>query len=188
MIISEIASDMMILRLDEIREHFEDAIKFRIVILTNHQTTSRMKNTGFSIENILDKKTRIEVWDIEKIMSLDIGGTESAPVEIDFVELFGTGIEALQADVNPNVKSYLCVLPGEYLSRIYDIYGQRILQSNVRSFLNFTGGTNKGMRNTLLLEPEKFFHTTMVSLLLLLITRPKERVDSFLLLTYTTCK
>ena len=49
MIISEIASDMMILpRLDEIREHFEDAIKFRIVILTNHQTTSRMKNTGFS--------------------------------------------------------------------------------------------------------------------------------------------
>ena len=144
-------------RLDEIREPFEDAIKFRIVILTNQQTTARVKNTGFSIENILDKKTRIEVWDIEKIMSLDLGGTDSAPVEIDFVELFGSGIEALQADVNPNVKSYLCVLPGEYLSKIYDIYGQRILQSNVRSFLNFTGGTNKGMRNTLLLEPEKFF-------------------------------
>ena len=144
-------------RLDEIREHFEHAIKFRIVILTNQQTTARMKNTGFSIENILDKKTRIEVWDIEKIMSLDLGGTDSAPVEIDFVELFGSGIEALQADVNPNVKSYLCVLPGEYLSKIYDIYGQRILQSNVRSFLNFTMGTNKGMRNTLLLEPEKFF-------------------------------
>ena len=144
-------------RLDEIREHFEQAIKFRIVILTNQQTTTRMKNTGFSIENILDKKTRIEVWDIEKIMSLDLGGTDSAPVEIDFVELFGAGIEALQADVNPNVKSYLCVLPGEYLSKIYDIYGQRILQSNVRSFLNFTGGANKGMRNTLLTEPTKFF-------------------------------
>ena len=144
-------------RLDEIRDNFEDAISFRIVILTNQQTTTRLKNTGFSIDNIQNKKARIEVWDIENIMSLDIGGTDSAPVEIDLVELFGSGIQALQADVNPNVKSYLCVLPGEYLSKIYEIYGQRILQSNVRSFLNFTGGTNKGMRNTLLLEPEKFF-------------------------------
>ena len=144
-------------RLDEIKDQLEDAKDIRIVILTNHQATARVKNSGFSVENIQGNKTRIDIYDIEQIMALDLGGTDSAPVEIDFVELFGSGIRALQADVNPNVKSYLCVLPGEYLSRLFEIHGQKILQSNVRSFLNFTGGTNKGMRNTLLLEPEKFF-------------------------------
>ena len=111
-------------RLDEIKDQLEDAKDIRIVILTNHQATARVKNSGFSVENIQGKKTRIDIYDIEQIMALDLGGTDSAPVEIDFVELFGSGIRALQADVNPNVKSYLCVLPGEFLSRLFEIHGQ----------------------------------------------------------------
>jgi len=58
---------------------------------------------------------------------------------------------------NSKHKSYLCVLPATYLSDLYHVYGQRLLQSNVRSFLEFRGLSNKGMRMTLLEEPENFF-------------------------------
>ena len=145
-------------RLDEISECIEKTTKFRVVILTNHELSVRVRNTGIGLDKINNKDTTIEVWDLPKIMELELGGVDSAPIEIDFEELFDEGLKALSADFPgvPN-KSYLCVLPGEYLSQLYHEFGQRLLQSNVRSFLNFGLGANKGMRMALLTEPEKFF-------------------------------
>ena len=40
--------------------------------------------------------------------------------------------------------------------RSYDIYS-RLLEDNVRSFLNFRGGINKGIRGTILNEKNNFF-------------------------------
>ena len=42
-------------------------------------------------------------------------------------------------------------------AEIYDRYGSRLLEGNVRSFLGTKGGVNKGIRNTILREPEMFF-------------------------------
>ena len=39
---------------------------------------------------------------------------------------------------------------------IYGKYGSKLLERNVRSFLQFKGNVNKGIRNTLLEEPEMF--------------------------------
>ena len=36
-------------------------------------------------------------------------------------------------------------------------FGQRLLESNVRTFLQFKGNANTGMRQTLLKNPENFF-------------------------------
>ena len=55
------------------------------------------------------------------------------------------------------LKSYLVVMPGFVLHRIYKEHGQKLLEANVRNFLNFTNKKNQGMRNTLMREPEKFF-------------------------------
>ena len=49
------------------------------------------------------------------------------------------------------------VFPGELVAKIYDKYGDRLLEQNVRTFLQFRGGVNKGIRNTLKNEPEMFF-------------------------------
>src|SRR5690606_25821405 len=40
---------------------------------------------------------------------------------------------------------------------IYDLYGGRLLEQNVRTFLQATRGVNKGIRKTILEEPQMFF-------------------------------
>nr|WP_317936745.1 AIPR family protein [Sporosarcina aquimarina] len=54
-------------------------------------------------------------------------------------------------------QSYLSLLNGEQLYEIYDKFGQRLLEQNVRTFLQFRGGVNKGIRNTIEYNPELFF-------------------------------
>ena len=63
--------------------------------------------------------------------------------------------------------SYLCVVNGNILANLYEKYGARLLESNVRSFLQFRGKINKGIRKTINEDPSMFLLITMVSLQLL---------------------
>src|SRR5947209_6181816 len=53
--------------------------------------------------------------------------------------------------------AYLSVIPGDALAAIYETYGSRLLEGNVRSFLTVKGKVNKGIRATILGEREMFF-------------------------------
>jgi AIPR protein len=53
--------------------------------------------------------------------------------------------------------AYLSVVPAVQLAAIYDRWGSRLLEQNVRSFLQARGNVNRGIRNTLEREPEMFF-------------------------------
>ncbi|MFT6002417.1 MAG: hypothetical protein ACI95T_001178 [Flavobacteriales bacterium] len=77
------------------------------------------------------------------------------PLEVDFVQLFGNGINAIKAANEKYFESYLCVLPASLLSRLYKEHSTRLLEKNVRSFLQFRG-VNQGIRDTIRKEPEKF--------------------------------
>nr|WP_231619564.1 AIPR family protein [Fictibacillus sp. 5RED26] len=48
-------------------------------------------------------------------------------------------------------------MDGEQLFEIYDEFGQKLLEQNVRTFLQFRGGVNKGIRNTIQYKPDMFF-------------------------------
>lgn len=74
---------------------------------------------------------------------------------IDFVEQFDYKIEAIKAADEINFESYLCVLPADIIAKLYKRYSSRLLEKNVRSFLQFRG-VNLGMRRTLTKDPEKF--------------------------------
>ena len=50
----------------------------------------------------------------------------------------------------------LAIFPGSLLARIYYDHGARLLERNVRSFLQVRGGVNKGIRKTLHEEPHRF--------------------------------
>ncbi len=78
------------------------------------------------------------------------------PIEIDF-EAYGTAIPCIPAvSDNEEYQAFLAVVPGELLADIYEKYGSRLLEQNVRSFLQFTGKINKGIRRTILDEPRMF--------------------------------
>ncbi|MGE7593534.1 AIPR family protein [Peribacillus frigoritolerans] len=54
-------------------------------------------------------------------------------------------------------RSYMTYINGDQLYDIYDKFGKKLLEQNVRTFLQFRGGINKGIRNTLEGAPEMFF-------------------------------
>jgi hypothetical protein len=133
----------------------DQILKYRIVLITDFLLSSRIKNIKIgSINNI---NTSIEVWDLERLHSLAISSSQSEPFSVD-EELFNGGLPVFPTEsASEKVKSYMGVMPAKILSNIYDTYGQRLLESNVRTFLDFRSGVNKGLRRSLLLEPENFF-------------------------------
>jgi hypothetical protein len=53
--------------------------------------------------------------------------------------------------------SFLTYISGDQVFNIYDRFGKRLLEQNVRTFLQFKGGVNKGIRNTIDGAPNMFF-------------------------------
>ena len=81
------------------------------------------------------------------------------PIEIDFNNFEGNKylIPCLtDNNNNPDYKSIIAILPGICVSSLYERYGARLLEQNVRSFLQFTGKINKGIRDTIRNEPHMF--------------------------------
>ena len=80
-------------------------------------------------------------------------------IAINFEDYLNGGIPCLPANYSSeisNCRSYLCTIPGNVLADLYDEYGSRMLEGNVRSFLG-KRGVNKDIRNTVLNEPDMFF-------------------------------
>ena len=101
------------------------------------------------------------IWDVGRFFraaSSDIGLDD---VTVDFREgQFGDpkGIPCLAASTPGSpYDAFLCVLPADLLGDIYERYGSRLLEGNVRAFLTAKGKINQGIRSTLLRVPEMFF-------------------------------
>ena len=127
-----------------------------IVLLSNASLSSR-------VGTIKDGKlkgynTTYDVWDISRLWRIDSSKNVREDIVIDFKDISKNGIPCLPAFTgSENCESYLMVLPGQFVSDIYEKYGERLLEQNVRTFLQFRGNINKGIRNTIQNEPGMFF-------------------------------
>lgn len=93
--------------------------------------------------------------DLNFLYSVLISQGNREPLTIDFKNSFVDKIEVIKAADEENFESYLCVLPAKVLSELYKKHSSRLLEKNVRSFLQFRG-VNQGIRETIRLNPEKF--------------------------------
>lgn len=81
------------------------------------------------------------------------------PIEINFHDFDGKQfkVPCLLADMqDTGYRTYIAILPGSCISKLYERYGARLLEQNVRSFLQFTGKINKGIRDTIRNKPQMF--------------------------------
>lgn len=101
----------------------------------------------------------VQLWDIGRLARMEASATGREEIQIDFVSEYGRGIPALAAglDADSRYESYMCVMPGAVLAALYDRFGGRILEQNVRAFLGEGRKVNKGIRDTLRSEPGMFF-------------------------------
>ena len=159
----ELAKDMSSYLIPQGKEgedgYRQAAIKFRVIILTDLLLSERVNLNKLKIEKIHGKEAFFEIWDLKRIKNLSQSGAESEPCNVDFSQLCSDGgLSTLPANISKSgFSSYICVMPGTVLWKLYDNFGQRLLESNVRTFLQFRNSVNKGMKSTLLLKPENFF-------------------------------
>lgn len=97
------------------------------------------------------------IWDIERLHELSRSASGKEEIVIDFKELGLEGIPCLPASETDDYHAYLCNIPGMVLATLYNKYGGKLLEGNVRSFLQVRGKVNKGIRATILNEPDMFF-------------------------------
>lgn len=98
-----------------------------------------------------------DVWDIDRVFRL-VGQAESAgDNNIDLRDQYDCSLTMMkmQAD-HQKYDCYVGMLPGTVLARLYDELGQRLIERNVRSFLQAKNAVNKGIRDTVRDEPEMF--------------------------------
>lgn len=158
----------------------ERITKYRFYLLTDAFNRQRAKT--IKDETINGRIVELNVWDIERLYDLVCSQTQKEVVEINFEEFGIDGIPCVKAveyvdvvadiDVSPIAReggdesipeniitysSYLAVVPGEVLNRLYLDYGSKLLEGNVRSFLSAKRKVNKGIQNTIKNYPEMFF-------------------------------
>jgi hypothetical protein len=131
-------------------------IKVRIIILTNALLSSRLQSLKES--NLKGFKCSFDIWDMERLYRIETSGTGKESIVIDFELEFGKSLPCLPAFIGDDTfQSYLLVIPGGLMASLYEKHGERLLEQNVRTFLQFRGSVNKGMRNTIINDPRMFF-------------------------------
>ncbi|WP_316786637.1 AIPR family protein [Pedobacter frigiditerrae] len=93
--------------------------------------------------------------DLNFLYTVEVSRGQREALVIDFEKDFNYKIEAIKAADEDHFESYLCVLPATILADLYRKFSTRLLEKNVRSFLQFKGA-NAGIRETIRLNPEKF--------------------------------
>ena len=124
----------------------------RIFVFTNSICETRPKawhDKRVTYTNLL--------YDIDEIYKASFGGADSTDIYIDFTK-YKSKIRCMLAQkTKDKIYSYMAFIPGEILSKLYGRFGQRLLNLNVRAFLQMGGKINKGVRQTLIDEPDYFF-------------------------------
>jgi hypothetical protein len=98
-----------------------------------------------------------DAWDLERLRRLRAGGSSHEPIEVDLSGYPGGGLQCLSnADPLVGYSTSIAVVPGSVLADWYEEYGARLLELNVRSYLQAKGKINKGILETLVKEPNRF--------------------------------
>jgi hypothetical protein len=129
--------------------------RYRLYLLSNRVLSRRAKD--FTSSSIGATPVEYHVWDIERLHRLHESNQGREALRIDLREWAPTGVPALQvSDGCSTTETYLCALPGRLLADLYGRYGSRLLEGNVRSYLSARGNVNKGIKTTVLSEPDLF--------------------------------
>lgn len=142
---------------DFLRENVNEIRKYRFMIFTDADLSSNIKI--IDIQSYDDIPVEGQIWNIDRLFRVCCSEQGRQVIEIDFGQYCSEGIPCLEASSasTDQYSSYLGVIPGSVLADIYDRYGSKLLEGNVRSFLSTKVAVNKKIRETILNTPQMFF-------------------------------
>ena len=139
----------------DVSNRFKNVDKYRMYIISNRLMSARVHK--FENRILCGKECEYTIWDIGRLYELEKSRSGREEVEIHLADFGVEGIPCLKAGQSSEYTAFLCNIPGKILAELYNEYGGRLLEGNVRSFLSTRGKINKQIRNTILNEPKKFF-------------------------------
>jgi len=156
--------------LDGLHKQIEEASPVFDMALRIYEANKKISNIRFflltdgtarlgykSDDEFKGRTVSFEIWDIVRLQRYVNSGRQPEPIHIDFETDYGMAIPCLAAqESGADYSAYLAILPGTVLNGIYSRYGSRLLELNVRSFLQARGKVNQGIRTTILEQPERF--------------------------------
>ena len=129
--------------------------RYKIYLITDQFANKNLRE--FKESDVGGIPVECHIWDINRLYELSRSSTGKEEIVINFAELGMEGIPCLPASETDDYHAYLCNIPGMVLATLYNKYGGKLLEGNVRSFLQVRGKVNKGIRATILNEPNMFF-------------------------------
>ncbi|QHF46003.1 abortive phage infection protein [Pseudomonas sp. S35] len=139
----------------EVERIFKALDSIRIFVITDGQVKTR----NYAPQDVEGKQVRLEVMDIQRLFNHWQQGRPRDELVVNFQDLCGTALPSVWVPgAGEDEYDYaLTAIPGEALRFLYEKYGPRILEANVRSFLGVgSRGVNKGIRDSLRTNPERF--------------------------------
>lgn len=129
--------------------------KVKLVLISNRLLSERVDGRRAGVLD--DKPVVYSVWDLGRLFRYTASGRAREDAVVDLADTGGPLLALRATLVGADYESYLLVVPAKQLAAIYDRWGARLLEQNVRVFLQARGGVNKGIRNTLETDPDMFF-------------------------------
>ncbi len=138
-----------------IHEQRDALSSVRLFLLTDG--VAKMDRVPLPDTPVAGLDVRYSVWDLEKLWQFHTSGRARETVTLDFAGDYGAALPCLgYADATGEYRTFLAYVPGPVLARIYGDHGPRLLERNVRSFLQVRGKINKGIQETIATEPHRF--------------------------------
>ena len=134
-----------------------EVLKFKFYIITNSVLSTQVKN--IKKEDILGRQVELNLWTMERFYQSMLSTTNET-IQIRCQDYGINGIQCLKANLGNNnaYDSYMAIVPGAFLAKIYLDHGSRLLEGNVRAFLSIRGKVNRKIRETIIGQhPENFF-------------------------------
>ena len=130
--------------------------RLRMYLVTDSILSTRVRD--WPDQEIAGIPTEFHIWDIARFQQVQESTIGRDELELNVAQIGPGGLPCIPASVETDeYRAFLCVIPGKALATIYNEYGSRLLEGNVRSFLGTRGRINKAIRKTITTEPTMLF-------------------------------
>lgn len=139
----------------EVERIFKTLDSIRIFVITDAVAKTR----NYAPQDVEGKQVRLEIMDIQRLFNHWQQGRPRDELVVNFRDICGTALPSVwvPGSGDDEYDYALTAVPGEALRFLYEKYGPRILEANVRSFLGVSSkGVNKGIRDSLRDHPDRF--------------------------------
>ena len=138
---------------ETLRTIYDDLEQIRVYVITDRVAKSK----SFKTRDIGGKAVRLEVMDIQRLHRHWSEGKPRDELVVNFKLVCGSPLPCVYVPGENDYDYALTAIPAEALRLLYEQFGARLLEANVRSFLSVKGkGVNAGIQNTLRTAPERF--------------------------------